>query len=500
MTRGLRTARNLLRIALILCAAVMAAAQLAPPNLRAAAQSRRPNGWSDPLNLSRSSTSSSSPAITSDQYGFVHVFWSEDLGGPLFTGLTAPNAGTALMYRRLSNGVWSDAIDITYAGENSRIDEPAAVVDKNGLLHVVWLEEGELHYSSSPVWDANKVRAWSTPVILDGGTIARVRLVDFGDSLLAVYSVTEGEHPGLFAIPLDQSSTTPSTLIWEGTNGMIPMDLGAALDGRGRMHIVWSVILPPNPGAVEVRYSYSENLGESWSESRLVAQQTSELDSLQFAVPWVAARGDDEIHLQWAQGDKAYRRHQYSTDGGKTWASSYQIWPDLLSQTNSQATGVDADGNLFWADVLRPPNGAYLIPWGNRKWGQPEMFLFIDDNNPNRNHAHELRMTILQGKEMYVAFQDQDHADVWIMSLTLPAIGSEVMPVPQPTPTPRPTPEITPAALDAAPEVRQLDIPLESPDGNLLTVFSNPGAVILAGALPVILLFAYLATRTMKRQ
>lgn len=463
--------------------------------------------WSEPINLSESLTSSSSPVIVADQYGFVHTFWSEDLGGEPHDGLSAPQTGNTIMHRGLYGDSWTEPTDIFYGGRNSRLGSPAAVVDKNGNLHLVWVQDNLLRYSYAPAWQASLVRAWAEPVSVVEGPIGQVRLVYVGDKIIAIYGLVSGEQAGIYAASVSPQADIIPHLIWQSPERNFPYHIGAAVDGKGRLQITWSVRQPPQTGAMEVWYASSEDGLLYWSENRLVAQQTSAEDSLQFADPWVASRGEDEIHLQWAQGAGAFRLHQYSTDGGKSWSQSYQIWPDLLSQTHSQAAGEDQDGNLYWVDVLRFPNGIYCMRWTGSEWQRPEFFYAIgqeENENPHRINVHAIRMAINLGKELHIVFVDQDRAEVWHMHRSLPASGF----VAQPTPWSTPVPElistatlisiIKPAQSANQPVTEPSDLPANDLPVNSDGLRDNPGLIVIAVVLPVMLIAAMVAMKSVK--
>lgn len=473
-------------------------------NSRTLAQFEIGAGWSEPLNLSDSPYNfSGQPAVVADDYGGVHVFWSESMGEDQESEAVAFQLGNTILYRRLKDGIWSDAIDIFY-GANSRLEDPWAAIDNEGVLHLVWLQNGGLRYSYAPVLDADKVRSWALPVIISRGWVGQARLMNVDGQILVVYSLIAGDNAGLYTVQAGESDLPLPTQIWTSSQGLVPQDISVALDGKGRLHAVWSITQPPNVAALSVYYSKSEDGGASWSEARLVADSSSEQDSLQHASPWVAAHGEDEIHLQWAQGEQTYRWHQMSKDGGKTWGRPYQIWDDLISQTRSLAVGEDSDGRLYWADVLRFPNGAYLIQWTGREWQRPELFFSIfplrNDVLEYRINVHGIRMVIANGNELHVVFKDQDRGEVWYMHRTLPArsIPPIAMPVATSQPSPTPTSLALPAAIPLTPT--PLYFLQQDASADIANRVEKPMVSLLAGVLPVLLLISAIAIKRMKRE
>ena len=393
--------------------------------------------WSEPRNLSNSEASSADPTIVADPYGNIHVFWSEDLGGDPHPFDRAPRAGNAILYRRLdAQGNWTEPIDIVYVGPNGRAENPSAVVDSTGVIHLVWIEHGALAYSFAHAVEASDPKSWSVPSILTGPRVADSRIVDLDEGVLVVFTVSKEALPGVHAIQVVDGVSGDMELIWLAPEeeGHAAQFLSVAQDGSGRIHIVWEVNTPPNPSVEEVRYARSLDDGHSWSGSRVVARTTSQDDQVRFARPWIASRNGDEIHIEWAQGRLTYRWHQFSTDGGDNWEEPYQIWPDFVSSTGSQAVGVDAANNLLWVDVLRYPNGAYSMRWEEGAWTVPELLYLMQEGSRDplgdRINAHRFRTAISLGNQIHIVFQDQDRAEVYYMTSYLDIPGIPPVPVP----------------------------------------------------------------------
>lgn len=65
------------------------------------------------------------------------------------------------MYRRLTDGKWTEANDIVFArGENGRLSNPQVVADEYGYLNLIWEQDAKLWFSSAPGWDANRAPVW----------------------------------------------------------------------------------------------------------------------------------------------------------------------------------------------------------------------------------------------------------------------------------------------------------------------------------------------------
>ena len=458
------------------------------------------SGWSEPTNLSNTIASSSSPEIVADNFGMVHVFWIEDLyGEPHIIG-SAPRYGNAIMYRSFYDGEWSPTVDIVYTGELGRINALSAVVDRNGVLHLVWNQGDELHYSNVSAWKAGQVNEWSEPYRISSEGVTQVHISDNTNGVIVICSRSRGDESGLFAVQISDDGSISNIPIWSAPRESLPRDIAVAVDGRGRLHVVWSLINLPDIEPTEVYYSRSEDNGNTWSEHELIAHEAPEGNLLRFAVPWVAARGNDEIHLQWAQGPLPYRWHRYSIDGGVSWTQSYQIWPKLHSQSNSRAIGVDGDGVLHWIDLLRYPNGGFHTYWQENGWRFPQLIYLMQqdpwDELGERINAHRFRLAISQGNQLHVMFQDQDRAEIWTMNRTLSSSAHE--PDPKPEFILLPTPE---EVIHGNSEITNTDFILNTQNNNIditqkdQVIESNPGNILVLGTIPVILIIAVIFVR-----
>ncbi len=493
---------------LITVLAILGVITLSIPDI-AAAQIVPGSGWSEPINLSNSVGASQDDYITADQYGNVHVFWAEDTTGkPVVDGaaLAYPNA---ILYRSLRNGVWSEAVDLAFTREADFTRFPTALVDPSGVLHLVWIQLSGLYYRHVPVGESGGMQAWSPKSQLVKGDVKEVQLIQVGDRILCLYFINTKDSKSIYASYLTDDPSVQPYLVWSAPYGYAAEFLSAAIDGHGRIHLVWQVYQPPITSGLEVRYSYSEDGGATWSRSRLVAQGVPGTDtSVYYAYPWVGTRGNNEIHIQWAQGSQTYRWHEYSTDGGQTWSQAVQLWPNLLSQTNSRAVGVDSENNLYWADVLRYPNGIYLMRWTESGWLRPDMGYAIssDTSAPkkDRYHTEFLRMTITSGNQMHMTFLEKDIYDVFYMHRTLPAreIPSLAMPTAIPTATAPAIPATSAATEKIGSQVRlTATIAAPQPSSKLRSLLSQQGAPLYLGILPVILvLLGLLFGRYWKRR
>jgi hypothetical protein len=455
------------------------------------AQSLAETGWSQPLNLSNSLSSSSSAEIVADSFGFLHVFWSEDMdGGPQPQGQN-PVPGNGILYRSYRDGAWSRAVDIFYAGSGGRAWKPSAVADAQGFLNLVWSQNDILMYSRAPIAEASRPQAWSIPIVLDPGRIMQAKLLEDGDHLTVIYDVMDGTGDGVYSIDIQNGEPGTPLLIWPAPQGFRPNWLSAAVDGQGRVHVVWEVVPSADWQVVEVRYSGSDMAGNRWSSSRVVARTSSPETSVALANPWITAVGEDQVHIEWAQGLLTNRWHQYSSDGGASWSEPTQLWSDLVSQTASKAVGQDNSGVLYWVDVFRYPNGIYLTQWNENKWERPTLFYLMqrdaqDPIGPRFNVAL-VRMAMLHGNELAIVFQDNDRGEIYFMSKRLavvPIAAAQLPTVPVTaisTPTGTPNPIVAQMRPTFVVPVNPIpsDLPVQTPPDPLSMILLSGGAALL---------------------
>jgi hypothetical protein len=157
--------------------------------------------WSEPFNVSNSPTSSNHPAIVADAYGYVHAFWSENMDGETIRADQLATQGNMILYRRWDEQAWSEPVDILAVAGDTLADFPAAMVDSNNRLHLVWTGLTRQYYSSAPAAEAYSPRAWSRPETFSWGS-ARSRwesdaAVD-GEGKVHIAYAERGEWAGVF--------------------------------------------------------------------------------------------------------------------------------------------------------------------------------------------------------------------------------------------------------------------------------------------------------------
>jgi hypothetical protein len=128
--------------------------------IRVSAVQAQDGGWSKPYRLSTEAGRASPAFLVSDQYGYVHGFWTETL---------FDDQRTIFQYTRFDGVTWTAPNDF-YITDGS-IEDMAAVVDQHGKLHVVWTEgtsgPGPVYYTVAPAENAQMAQNWAQPLQID---------------------------------------------------------------------------------------------------------------------------------------------------------------------------------------------------------------------------------------------------------------------------------------------------------------------------------------------
>ena len=156
--------------------------------------------WDKPINLSNTATSSHHPAIVADEFGNVHIFWSEDVGGePFLEGLS----GNSIMYTRWDGERWTFPRDVLSVRGENLARYVSVDIDESGILHAVWGGQRDFYYSSANGWEAESPKAWSQPIAVAGNNARTLRepgiVVDEAGVIHIIYAA-RGSLEGVYHI------------------------------------------------------------------------------------------------------------------------------------------------------------------------------------------------------------------------------------------------------------------------------------------------------------
>jgi hypothetical protein len=401
----------------------------------------RDTSWSAPYRLSTEGRKTSEGYLANDQYGFVHVFWSEEL----------PDNRSIIQYSRFNGEFWSEPIDMRVTPPFRAIGNTSPIVDHSGILHLLWVEgfAGPAFYSSSPLNQATSAQNWPDPIRIDIPANRAKLQVDSQGTLHVIYSYNQSPGQGLYYLRSEDQGLTWTDPHWLDPDILpnhIPSSFQFQLDESDGIHLVWSYVATMGSGGDWVRYIHSKDRGETWSDRKTIDKNDQGSPGLNsFAYPLLAVK-DREVHIVWAAGDLLYRHHRYSTDGGMTWSDPVQFMGNLNGQAFDGMT-LDAIGRLHLISQIRYPQGIYHSIWDGAHWSSPLMIYFITSSAseliPNsRIHAHATFPIFRAGNKLVITFTDsppEPERGLYVMVRTLSDVPSSLIkPTLVPTETPLP--------------------------------------------------------------
>lgn len=431
----------------------------------AAAQSADPV-WSEPINLSNSVESSDNPAIVADQYGYVHVFWSEEVGGRPLGPNDQHRPGNTIFYRRWDGTAWTAPLDILFVPDESIAEFVAVSVDARNELHAVWTGQTSIYYSHAPAAQADSARNWITPIVVATDS-ARSQwesdvLVDsLGD--VHVFYATRSSDPGVY-----QTISRDDGASWEvATRISLPLDtleqgfanVRAFMDPAGRLHLVWQTYQEEGFGQA-VYYARSTDSGDTWS----VPVQLGYRDPGDFeaSYPYLATVSDSQLQLVYEDGNIRGRFQRISLDSGATWSEPFHIIDEMEGVNGYVIPLVDRDGGMHLVINMRSLDqvvGIYYARWQGNGWSRA---VPVDNKSPGSGSAHHAAATVRLGNELHVVYNQLLGGEIWYVRGVVPDVTPAVAAVPPPagmpqalsTPSPVPTvqtPEVTRTSVVARP-------------------------------------------------
>jgi len=452
--------------------------------------------WSEPILLSDPEFIAWPPAIVTDMAGNVHVMWSQTMSGdPELYG------GDTLFYARWDGEVWSWPVDVLVSPRGAGAQFQDLAVTPDGTLHVVWatfMGSSELMYAHAPACCADHPKNWSQPVSLGMPVLATVALVaDDRGRLHAAFASSETGNI-VYRRSDDGGVTWP---VWVDILGETQQDDDYAIyprlavDGRGRVHLVWTV--EPWPGRLAM-YARSDDGGDTWSESQVI-------DSVHYGhydadcgptLIDVETFGEDEVHLIWDGAPTVERNHVWSFDGGNTWSAPTLLFPEIHGSGRSGWNDmvVDSAGKLHAVALGQP----LYASWSGGAWS-PSTPLGQGRETPGfetNGYAEWMRIALSLGNQLHVVWVDMKGGGlifpVWYVhgeEMSAPAVTAQALPTVMPTLALAAAPTVVPSPITESvkPTVRvQPDLDNNSlPDNKALP---NPAEPLLIGLIPALLI------------
>lgn len=437
--------------------------------------------WTSPEKLSSEDGMSSQPYMVSDQFGYVHMFWSE-------SGFA--DGRPIIRYSRFNGETWSVPNDIFVAPPDSVIVFIAPFVDSEGMLHLLWSENntGPLMYSRAPAYDALSAKNWIKPIPIDVTSFWGDIVVDSKGVLHVLFSDFYGEVPGLYYVRSENDGYTWSSPVWIDPD--IPAEQGSTviyldIDENDGLHALWHYIDNATANGTWIRYSRSTDGGNTWTVPTTIDKADESYDELRLPYPEFLVDGE-QVHIIWAGNSNTNREHRYSTNAGQNLTPTTRILGDLHGQALGGGLDVDSLGRVHYATQVRNPIGIYHAYFANGNWSIPNLAYFIgnEEVDPRNIHAHNVRLAVRAGNQVVVAFTSAPNDPQWSLYVIHTTLqdAPEIDPVPIPTvePASTPTPEATVDEAVGATTPLSPDIAFQPTD------VGQPSLGIVWGVIPAI--------------
>lgn len=370
-------------------------------------------GWSPPVNLSRSG-SSNSPVMVVDNEGTIHVVWVDEFFGAVYT--------------RNVDGEWTEPAPREFPFETF---EPALIADNAGAIHAFWVAAGNdlstLNYSRISV-AAMDSGSWTTPEILAESVLdfdvavdeqgnlhlSYVQSADSEDSPAGVYYRYRGEN-GVWTQPaLLYQSLYFRGLAPEEANveiALLPVD-----EETQNIFVAWD-----NRPRKKLLMSYSQDGGETWSEPLTVA---APLDITDTDTPQLAdfASAKNSVLLIWREvqdGAGCTQFFQVFSSDGTAASDPRSMLEELPGCPEENRLLAGSNGlTLLRTSVL---NRIYLLAWDGKKWSLPQpqedLSSFIDPDT-SQPFTLQCMQTVLVGENelLMVGCDAEAGGDIWFTS------------------------------------------------------------------------------------
>jgi hypothetical protein len=306
---------------------------------------------------------------------------------------------------------WSDPVNLSMSGAASN---PSLVVDANGVLHVIWVDQFDgFKYTQS----ADKGVTWSAPVAVKypfPAEAAPPMLISDAKGTIHIIWLTD-QNKLSYAQTLPDNLDSPASWRLKIDLDSAVYDFDANMDPQGRMHVAYVKNPAPVPGTAGVYYKRSANSGTSWEAPKLLYESpyfrslTAENARIRLAVSDTPE--GEQVYVVW--DDRPQKRIFISTsvDGGLNWDAVKELVAPQASF--SFRTPYNADINVMGDKVLatwligEPGSRCTPYSWssvdGGETWGEQAPILSESAQCPERaefiplDPAYSVALYTIQG-------------------------------------------------------------------------------------------------------
>jgi hypothetical protein len=381
------------------------------PGVRA--QTETSQGWSTPVNLSRSGAATK-PALVIDQSGVYHMIWRDE-----FTGV---------MYSTGNGRQWSEPVSIQLPSGGAM---PTLVADQNGFIHAFWIVEDNTFYHSRVQADnITMPQAWSGRQRVAASALDYAVALDSAGRLHLGYVrplETETNLAGVYYTRLEPGDlrwsdpvavyTSPYFRALTGESAHIEIDT-ANIGGAENVYLVWD-----NRPRDAAHLIHSGDGGVTWSEVVDLEGGEGETPAPSSHVEIFA--GAEDQFLIWQEGNPAIscaQYYQHSTDGGEVWSERQPVFSGVLGCPTATEILPGADRQVLIQNEIQ--GQVYLQAWDGSRWSdpqlQPEMTSFVDPETSSVISLGCRQSQIVGGSELLLSGCDQGAGkDIWILRRSL---------------------------------------------------------------------------------
>ncbi len=378
------------------------------------------SSWSAPAVVTTAQDGLAETIVLADPSGAVHLFFAD--------GQSTRRQTTDLRYARWEDGHWSEPATLVAPRGAAAFIHPALALDERGRLHAVYggRRSGRIEYRRVHLSEVTDQKAWTGGRTLSerGGLHSAVATAP-GGMVYVLYSshshdvsFHRSDNGGrTWSAPVRLSELDPSQQACD--------DPRLAVDGRGRLHVVWTQFhLPQGWPPAGVYYRRSDDAGLTWQAARLVAGEGHGRIT-------VATHGLDEVHLAWSVTATGERMHEWSDDGGATWSGARPISTRIRGAVSrALALAFDSGGILHLvAGVGGPGSGGPIVHtwWNGAEWSEPQPV----SQDPAQRSVGLPSLAISQGNHLHVIYEDPDQR-IWTIDRRVAAPPIDPRPLPTP--------------------------------------------------------------------
>lgn len=450
------------------------------------------NTWDGPYNLSDSPGNSISASLVADKSGVVHLIWVEE----------ESDIENIILYTHLVDGVWSPPVDIV-AESNFGVGGARLASDYLGNLHLIWQGAGGIKYSHVYAPEANGVQNWSTAVVI---VPSQNNMSDFdlsingneiGITVCITYAIEIGLNSGVYSVCSADggSSWNEPIKVYENFDNTKRVTNPRIIIGQnGIVHAIWVVSnYPETFPPIGLMHARSMNNGATWENASLLA-------SGPYDDPAIITRDKEEVHVVWSgTADDRYKFHRFSPDNGQTW---FPVWrnDEVGGLAGRPALAADSQARLHWLSIgdlfnlqgSAPKDVLYYARYENNLW--EKLGQVFRDEVREQNMAN-VSAAISLGNHLHVAVQTPVQRpsggyqfDIFYFNRFLdgPSLSPQFLPTPVKV---VPTPTILSVTEPIATQVADNTVLKTQPASNPPIVLQNPSVPIVAGVIPIIIIF-----------